>query len=122
MIVSSMYIIGFTEADCLSLYQNAIGDNNPTITLHISKAMTIGPPQVGKSTVRRRLLDLPLPEVSSSTPVMETADTVSLRSSVRTRSLGEAGPSSDAVPSDEQLTWKLKHHRMIQKAMMMIWV
>ena len=103
MIVSSMYIIGFTEADCSSLYQNAIRDNT-TITLHISKAMTIGPPQVGKSTVRRRLLDLPLPEVSSSTPVMEMADTISLRSSVRTRSLGEAGPSSDAVPSDEDTT------------------
>ena len=98
-----MYIIGFTEADCSSLYQNAIRDNT-TVTLHISKAMTIGPPQVGKSTVRRRLLDLPLPEVSSSTPVMETADTVSLCPSVRTRSLSEAGPSSDAVPSDEHTT------------------
>ena len=97
-----MYILGFTEADCSSLYQNAIRDNS-TVTLHISKAMTIGPPQVGKSTVRRRLLDLPLPEVSSSTPVMETADTVSLCPSVRT-TLSEAGPSSDTVPSDEHTT------------------
>ena len=69
--------ISFTETDCSALYQNAIR-SNPTITLHISKAMTIGPPQVGKTTVRRRLLGLPQPEVSSSTPVMESADTVSL--------------------------------------------
>ena len=69
--------IGFTETDCSTVYQNAIR-NNPTITLHISKAMTIGPPQVGKTTMRRRLLGLPQPEVSSSTPVMERADTVSL--------------------------------------------
>ena len=69
--------IGFTETDCSTLYQNAIRDN-PTITLHISKAVTIGPPQVGKTTVRCRLLGLPQPRVSRSTPVMERADTVSL--------------------------------------------
>ena len=63
--------------------------------------MTIGPPQVGKTTVRRRLLGLPLPEVSSSTPVMERADTVSLCPSGHTASLDEAGPSSEAVPGDE---------------------
>ena len=68
---------GFTEADCSALYQKAIRDN-PTITLSIAKAMTIGPPQVGKTLLRHHLLGLPLPAISSSTPVMKTAETVRL--------------------------------------------
>jgi len=101
---NTVYIchVGFTEADCSTLYKKAIRDN-PTITLHISKAMTIGPPQVGKTTVRRRLLDLPIPDVSCSTPVMETADTVSLSLPDHTASLDKVSHvSSSAISRDEQ--------------------
>ena len=68
---------GITESECHELYQKAITDN-PTITLHIAKAMTIGPPRVGKTALRHLLLELPLPEVSISTPVMKTAETVGI--------------------------------------------
>ena len=70
-------ILGFTEGDCSTLYHKAIRDN-PTITLHVSKAMTIGPPRAGKTTLRHHLLELDPPEVSISTPVMKTAETVSV--------------------------------------------
>ena len=70
-------ILGFTEGDCSTLYHKAIRDN-PTITLHVSKAMTIGPPRAGKTALRHHLLELEPPEVSSSTPVMKTAETVSV--------------------------------------------
>ena len=63
--------------DCSTLYHKAIREN-PTITLHISKAMTIGPPRAGKTALRHHLLELEPPEVSSSTPVMKTAETVSV--------------------------------------------
>ena len=43
--------------------------------------MTIGPPRVGKTTFRHLLLDLQPPEVIASTPVMKTAETVSIVSS-----------------------------------------
>ena len=70
-------ILGFTEGDCSTLYHKAIRDN-PTITLHVSKAMTIGPPRAGKTALRHHLLELDPPEVSISTPVMKTAETVSV--------------------------------------------
>ena len=93
--------IGFTEADCSTLYQKAIWDN-PTITLHISKAMTVGPPQVGKTTLRRRLLGIPQPEISISTDVLEKADTVMCLSdgAIPSDDIG-LGPSSGSVQSDE---------------------
>ena len=62
-------ILGFTEEDCSILYHKAIRDN-PTITLHVSKAMTIGPPRAGKTALHHHLLELEPPEVSSSTPVV----------------------------------------------------
>ena len=68
--------IGFTEADCSRLYHKAIRDN-PTIKLHIAKAMTIGPSQVGKTSLFYHLLGLPPPDVGS-TPVIEMAKTVSV--------------------------------------------
>ena len=40
--------------------------------------MTIGPPRAGKTALRHHLLELEPPEVSSSTPVMKTAETVSV--------------------------------------------
>ena len=40
--------------------------------------MTIGPPRAGKTALRHHLLELDPPEVSSSTPVMKTAETVSV--------------------------------------------
>ena len=70
-------VLGFTEGDCSTLYHKAIRDT-PTITLHVSKAMTIGPPRTGKTALRHHLLELEPPEVSSSTPVMKTAEIVSV--------------------------------------------
>ena len=95
-------LVGFTETDCSTLYQKAIRDN-PTITLHVSRAMTIGPPRVGKTLPCHHLLGLPLPEISSSTPVLKRADTVSMCPSDYPTSLDEVGlvPSSGAVPCDE---------------------
>ena len=40
--------------------------------------MTIGLPRAGKTTLRHHLFELDPPEVSSSTPVMQTAETVSV--------------------------------------------
>ena len=95
-------ILGFTERDCSTLYRKAIRDN-PTITLHVSKAMTIGPPRAGKTALRHHLLELEPPEVSSSTPVMKTAETVSVCPSGSAASPGEVGhvPHSGADPSVE---------------------
>ena len=83
-----------TERECSTLYHKVIRDNH-TITLHVSKAMTIGPPRTGNTTLRHHLLELEPPEVSSSTPVMKTADTVSVCPSGSTASQGEV----DHVPS-----------------------
>ena len=94
-------VIGFTEADCSRLYHKAIRDN-PTITLHIAKAMTIGPPQVGKTSLFYHLLGLPPPDVGS-TPVIETARTVSVCPSDNAELSDEAGliPSSGAIVSKD---------------------
>ena len=93
-------ILGFTVDDCSTLYHKAIKDN-PTITLHVAKAMTIGPPQVGKTALRHHLLELPPPEVSSSTPVMKTAETVSVCPSDSAASPGGVG---DVPASGTDLT------------------
>ena len=95
-------ILGFTEGDCSTLYHKAIRDN-PTITLHVSKAMTIGPPRAGKTTLHHHLLELDPPEVSSSTPVMKTAETVSMCPSGSAASPVEVGhvPPLGADPSME---------------------
>lgn len=66
---------GFTEKDCLKLYQKAISQMS-TITLHVAKVMTIGSPQVGKTNLRHLLLGLSPPTVSVSTPLMKTAETM----------------------------------------------
>ena len=94
-------VIGFTEADCSRLYHKAIRDN-PTITLHIAKAMTIGPPQVGKTSLFNHLLGLPPPDVGS-TPVIETARTVSVCPSDSAELSDEAvlSPSSGAILSKD---------------------
>ena len=94
-------VIGFTEVDCFRLYRKAIRDN-PTITLHIAKAMTIGPPQVGKTSLFNHLLGLPPPDVGS-TPVIETAKTVNVCPSDSAELSDEAGliPSSGAIVSKD---------------------
>ena len=74
---SFLTFLGFTEDICSELYQKAINDG-PTITLHIAKAMTIGPPRVGKTCFRHHLLGQQPPECNPSTPVMKTAETISL--------------------------------------------
>ena len=51
--------------------------------------MTIGPPRVGKTALRYNLLGLPLPEVSKSTPVMKTAETVGILFSDETAAKAE---------------------------------
>ena len=65
--------------------------------------MTIGPPRAGKTALRHHLLQLDPPEVSSSTPVMKTAETVSVCPSGSAASPGEVGhvPPSGADPSIE---------------------
>ena len=65
--------------------------------------MTIGPPRAGKTALRHHLLELEPPEVSSSTPVMKTAETVSVCPSGSAASPGEVGhvPPSGADPSIE---------------------
>ena len=69
--------LDFTENNISELYQKAI-NAGPTITLHVAKAMTIGPPRVGKTCFRHHLLGLQPPECNPSTPVMKTAETISL--------------------------------------------
>ena len=65
--------------------------------------MTIGPPRAGKTALRHHLLELDPPEVSISTPVMKTAETVSVCPSGSAASPGEVGhvPPSGADPSIE---------------------
>ena len=58
--------------------------------------MTIGPPRVGKTSLRHNLLELPLPEVSISTPVMKTAETVGILSA-----------DSDLIEIDSEDKWVL---------------
>ena len=68
--------------------------------------MTIGPPRAGKTALRHHLLELEPPEVSSSTPVMKTAETVSVCPSGSAALPGEAGhvPHSGAdLSSDDSL-------------------
>ena len=78
--------------------------------------MTIGPPRAGKTALRHHLLELDPPEVSISTPVMKTAETVSVCPSGSAASPGEvvhvpppgadpsiedSSESEDALSSDE---------------------
>ena len=91
-------LIGFTEADCSRLYHKVIRDN-PTITLHIAKAMTIGTPQVGKTSLFYHVLGLPPLDVSS-TPVLETAKAVSVCPSASAVSPDEVGSSGAVVSKD----------------------
>ena len=65
--------------------------------------MTIGPPRAGKTALRHHLLELDPPEVSISTPVMKTAETVSVCPSGSAASPGEVGhvSPSGADPSIE---------------------
>lgn len=79
---------------CSELYLTAI-KNSPTITLNIAKAMTVGPPCVGKTFMRHHLLGLPLPKDSVSTAVMETPDMVSLSKSTTKTALSETYVASD---------------------------
>ena len=67
----------FTEKDCARLYEKAIHES-PTINLHVAKAMTIGPPRVGKTFLRHLLMELQPPEVIPSTPVVKAAETVTI--------------------------------------------
>ena len=63
--------------------------------------MTIGPPRTGKTALRHHLLELEPPEDGISTPVMKTAETVSVCPSGSAASPSEVGhiPPSGADPS-----------------------
>ena len=82
-----LLFVDFTESDCSRLYYRAIKDD-PTITLHIAKAMTIGPPQVGKTSLRHLFLGKPPPAVSVSTPALTAAETVIINLSEKLASKG----------------------------------
>ena len=97
----SSSVPGFTESECHALYQRAYTDK-PHITLHIAKAMTIGPPRVGKTSLRHLLLGLQLPADSTSTPVMKTAETVGIISSDEMASSAE-NELSRAFKADSEL-------------------
>ena len=94
LVKEQVYFPGFTKQLCSELYRKAIKDG-PTVTLHISKAMTVGPPRVGKTFLRHLLLGLPLPEDIKSTAVMETPDVVSLSKSTTKASKNETYVASD---------------------------
>ena len=105
---------GFTEEDCTRLYHKAITKHS-TINLHVAKAMTIGPPRVGKTFVRHLLLDLEPPEVSVSTPLMKTAETVSIISPQEQQHEMEAEVEScdDGLAQADSTELKLVHSDMI---------
>ena len=69
-----------TKDDCLEQYKKALREN-AQVTVCIVKAMTIGPPRVGKTCLRNLLLGKAPPRESSSTSLLKTAETVSMRSS-----------------------------------------
>ena len=58
-------------------YQKALKDNQ-VVTLKIAKAITTGPPRVGKTWLKSLLLGQPPPEKSLSTPILDKAVTISV--------------------------------------------
>ena len=58
-------------------YQRAMKEN-PVVTLRIAKAITTGPPRVGKTWLKSLLLGQPPPEKSLSTPILDKAVTISV--------------------------------------------
>ena len=92
------------------MYHKAITKHS-TINLHVAKVMTIGPPRVGKTFVRHLLLDLEPPEVSVSTPLMKTAETVSIISPKEQQREMEA--CDDGLAQADSTELKLVHSDMI---------
>lgn len=80
------------------MYHKAITKHS-TINLHVAKAMTIGPPRVGKTFVRHLLLDQEPPEASVSTPLMKTAETVGIISPQEQ----QHGTKAEVEPCDDGL-------------------
>ena len=58
-------------------YQRAMKEN-PVVTLKLAKAITTGPPRVGKTWLKSLLLGQPPPEKSLSTPILDKAVTISV--------------------------------------------
>ena len=58
-------------------YQRAMKEN-PVVTLRIAKAITTGPPRVGKTWLKSLLLGQPPPKKSLSTPILDKAVTISV--------------------------------------------
>ena len=78
--------------------------------------MTIGPPRVGKTSLRHVLLELEPPEVSVSTPLMKTAETVSIISPEEQplEVEAEAVPCDGGLAQTDPTEQKLVQSDMIQ--------
>jgi GTPase SAR1 family protein len=78
----STHMENITEDICVEQYKKALREN-AQVTVGIVKAMTIGPPRVGKTCLRSLLLGRVPPRESPSTSVLKTAETVSMNTSSR---------------------------------------
>ena len=70
---------------CIEQYKKAVREN-ALVTVGIVKAMTIGPPRVGKTCLRSLLLGKVPPRESPSTSVIKTAETLSMTTPTRKKS------------------------------------
>ena len=70
---------------CIEQYRKAVREN-ALVTVGIVKAMTIGPPRVGKTCLRSLLLGKVPPRESPSTSVIKTAETLSMTTPTRKKS------------------------------------
>ena len=63
-------------------YQKALKENQ-VVSLRIAKAITTGPPRVGKTWLKSLLLGQPPPEKSLSTPILDKAVTISVQDPIQ---------------------------------------
>ena len=66
--------------------------------------MTIGPPQVGKTSLRHHLLGLPPPDFISSTPVIKTAETVNVSEALLNRRNSDMKDKASSDDSEDDVS------------------
>ena len=76
-----LHLVG-TKEFYADQYQKGLKDNQ-VVTLRIAKAITTGPPRVGKTWLKSLLLGQPPPEKSLSTPILDKAVTISVPDSIQ---------------------------------------